>query len=491
MKKTLLVVGGASAAIHLLARLAERARTNRRVNFENIVVIDKAVHPEGGSPHSDPSPSLRVNMRTELHDIPGQLPFREFLSRYGGAEADPPLRADLGRYGAHVKAEAVRQLTEAGVEVTFRREEVTRLDGNLVDGFVAGCCTGRKIRGSAAILASGNPPPQLPRNVQVELSGAWRVSCYNGSTEFARWIRPHEPVVVVGTGPSGIDIARHLIEVERHEAPIYLISRTGKLSAVQLASPAPPELEEELRDVLAYLRRGRITRLDLLRQCFSPVVCAFDPDFDLAALAITPPDAVADLAVKIEKAAQNEPRWRQAVDAFGLLAPEIWRALDEYAKLEFAKDRSLVRAYYTNRHAMQPATARWVLEAMKAGQVRVGSVGEGVIRVNDRGVTGSLTLLPGGPVDIRAGHLVVATGPQYELSKSSNPLIRQLLDEGRAKAYQIGDLEIGGFLTQGLELAGMPGVYAMGALVRGEDYAVHSFPALRRHARIIADALSR
>ena len=489
MEQQLLVAGGASAAIHLLAEIAYRAGSNQEINLKKIVVIDKAVHPEGGSPHSDPSPALRVNMRTELHDYRGQLPFREFLSRFGGAEADPPLRADLGRYSAHVKEAAVQQLLGAGIEVKFVRDEVIRLEGNLVDGYRAVGRSGRTEKGSRVVLAAGNPPPQLPPNVKVSPSGTWRVNYYNGATEFTRWIRPHEPVMVLGTGPSGIDVARHLIEQEGHQAPIYLVSRTGTLSAVQLASPAPKELVDEIRDTLEYLKRGQVTRLDLLRHFFEPVFEAYDPNFQLELLGATPPDALADLVAKIEQAARNEPRWRLAVDAFGSLSPEIWRALDEYAKVEFIENKPLVRAYYTNRHAMQPATARWLAGVMKTGQVRVGSVGQGVIQVGDHGVATPVTLLPGGAVEVNAEHLVVATGPQYELSKSRNPLIRQLLDEGLAETYQIGQREIGGFRTQGLEVVGMPGVFAMGALVRGEDYAVHSFPALARHAKIIADAL--
>jgi uncharacterized NAD(P)/FAD-binding protein YdhS len=487
MRKTILVAGGGPAAIHLLAAVAQ-ASENRKIDVGEVVLVDPALHPEGGSPHSDPSPALRVNMRTELHDISGQIRFKQFLAEFGGAETEPPLRADLGRYCAHVKQAAVKKLERKGIGVRSVRDEVVGLEGNAVDGFQFRCRSGRTERGWRVVLATGNPPPKLPANVKVEESAAWRVSCYNGSTEFARLIRPEDAVVVVGTGPSGIDIARHLIEVEGHQAPITLVSRTGTLSAVQLEGTAPQSLRDELRDTLAHLRGGKITRLEMLK-VFEPIFADFDPNFDLGALAGTPPDALADLEQKIEEAAKDEPRWRLAVDVFGQLAPEIWGAMDEFARIQFASNSGMVRAYYTNRHAMQAATARWQVSVMKTGQVRVGAIGEGGIEVGEGGVCCTATLLPGGEANLKAGHLVVATGPEYRLSVSQNPLIRQMLDEGLAEPYRLGNLEIGGFRTQGLELAGLPGVFAMGALVRGEYYAVHSFPALGRHAKTIVDTL--
>jgi hypothetical protein len=65
-----------------------------------------------------------------------------------------------------------------------------------------------------------------------------------------------------------------------------------------------------------------------------------------------------------------------------------------------------------------------------------------------------------------------------------------LIGTGLATPYKVGGREIGGFDTKGLELKGLPGVFAMGAAVRGEWYAVHSFPALAQHTGIIADKIT-
>ena len=85
--------------------------------------------------------------------------------------------------------------------------------------------------------------------------------------------------------------------------------------------------------------------------------------------------------------------------------------------------------------------------------------------------------------------IVLATGTEYCVTRSENPLIRQLLETGLARPCFAGDLEIGGLETTNLQLNGLPDVFAMGALVRGEDFAVHSFPALVRHAKSIVKTL--
>ena len=86
--------------------------------------------------------------------------------------------------------------------------------------------------------------------------------------------------------------------------------------------------------------------------------------------------------------------------------------------------------------------------------------------------------------------IVAATGPEYRVSRTANPLLRNLLASRFAIPYEIEGFELGGLRTDGFSVVGHPNVYAMGALVRGEDFSVHSFPALRRHAAEIIDYLS-
>jgi hypothetical protein len=139
---------------------------------------------------------------------------------------------------------------------------------------------------------------------------------------------------------------------------------------------------------------------------------------------------------------------------------------------------------------MQMPTANWLASQLALEKITVGKLGTaGVVYLSNRYAHAKVDLLPGGARQLTSDWVVVATGPEYRLSQSKNPLVRQLLDTRLATACRIDNFEVGGFATTNLELDGLPGVYAMGAMVRGEDYAVHSFPALKRHAEVIAEHL--
>ena len=144
---------------------------------------------------------------------------------------------------------------------------------------------------------------------------------------------------------------------------------------------------------------------------------------------------------------------------------------------------------------MPMGAARWLAARLAEARLRVGKL-MSPVTVSSDGISVSLDILPGGAASVRYDRFVIATGPEYRLSKSRNPLIRQMLECGLAKlcvarSSDGRDVELGGFLTSGLELVDLPRVYAMGAAVRGEYFAVHSFPALRRHARMILDGIER
>jgi uncharacterized NAD(P)/FAD-binding protein YdhS len=86
--------------------------------------------------------------------------------------------------------------------------------------------------------------------------------------------------------------------------------------------------------------------------------------------------------------------------------------------------------------------------------------------------------------------IVVATGLEYRLTKSHNPLLRYLLNSGQARPSMAGATELGGFAMTNFQIDNLPGVFGMGALARGQYFAVHSFPALAAHAKAIVDQIS-
>jgi uncharacterized NAD(P)/FAD-binding protein YdhS len=103
--------------------------------------------------------------------------------------------------------------------------------------------------------------------------------------------------------------------------------------------------------------------------------------------------------------------------------------------------------------------------------------------------SGRVTLISNQSVCPFHSRIVVATGPEFRVTKSRNPLLRYLLDSGQARPDMAGNTELGGLAMTNFQIDGLPRVFGMGALARGQSFAVHSFPALVGHAKAIVDQL--
>jgi uncharacterized NAD(P)/FAD-binding protein YdhS len=472
--------------VHLLAELSRRLKQERTNIPRSIAVVDSRVYAQGGSAHGDPHPGFRVNMRTELHDIPGQLPFSDFLLRYAGGGENPPLRADLGRYATFVQQQATEKLTAARRPVTLVRDTVTGM-GAAGDGYRLNLATGERIQTRAVVLALGNQPPVSPPNLRQFQRQTGRIRSYIGSSEFARDISARDNVLIVGAGPSGIDVARYLLD-SGTTGRVDVVSTSGRLSTVlPVQSPTPGMLDEirAIRDSAGHPGTVALTELSRL---LLPIFRRYERRFSFEMLNRNRGNALTWIADQLALAESPRPTWLTMVEAVGRYGPQWWRLLSAKDKLIFQKKWQ--SQYHAIRYGMPISTARWIANQLAQGRLRVGKASRDIL-VTDQQVSLTAEFLPGGSEFAVYDWLVLATGPEYRLSRSESPLIRQILSTGLAKPYLIGDIDIGGFVTKDLELVELPNVFAMGALVRGEDFAVHSFPALARHARVIADGLRR
>jgi uncharacterized NAD(P)/FAD-binding protein YdhS len=459
----IVIAGGGPSTVHLLSALAG-AKT---ITAPEVTIFDRRQPAEGGTPHSDPSPAFRVNMRSELHDIPGRIGFETFLKLHGGAEHDPPLRYDLGRYNRYVAEQAIKELRGRGCSVQRVAENAVALEPT-GSGLWTMVGEGGARRVGRIVLATGMEAPTLPADVPRDQPTTY----YTGDSQFAAAIRPSDRVVVLGTGPGAIDVARYLICEAGHETPVVLTSRHALLSAVQTLQPVPSELVAEIGAVVDGLERGRkpMTARQLGR-FVGELMAKADPGYDYRRLRKTSNDvggALRQLRLDIAEAAAGGPAWRLVLEAIGAQAPRLWRWIGTEEQAKFLQLSAWYRFYYTKRHAMQMGTAVWQEAQMSSGRIVVQK---------------------GKPFPAH-DRLVVATGPEYRVNHSKSPLLKQMLAAGIGRAYcaPSSRFEIGGFETRGLQLEGSPGIWVMGALARGEDFAIHGYPALARHAAWIVDA---
>ncbi len=310
-----------------------------------------------------------------------------------------------------------------------------------------------------------------------------RISVYDGSVSFAETIGRGDRVAIVGLGPGGIDCARHLLDCCQLSHSIDLFSRHGRISKVQWRHAPRGHHDAEIERIIQdFERQGRVTLMQVFR-AFAPLFRAADPVCDFATLRRIPTDTLAVLRRDIADAQANGPAYRDVLEGIGARMPRLWRCLPLSERKRLP--RRLLRLFYVFRHAMPIETAGWLADRLDAGILRVGRLMQ-PISIRLRRFEASLLLLPGGRTVATYDQLVIATGPEWRLTEGRSPLIQQMLSEGWGVADPFGGFETGNF-----ELTTVENVFAIGGLVRGEDFAVHSVPALVRHSRAIESTIRR
>src|SRR5581483_11614679 len=149
-----------------------------------------------------------------------------------------------------------------------------------------------------------------------------------------------------------------------------------------------------------------------------------------------------------------------------------------------------------HRHRVPPATAARIAALRAAGRLSVlrGRVTE-VTEVTGTG--------PGGPLRVRieqgaaatvlsAGWLVNATGPEADLTRGTDPLIRDLLAQGLARPGPLGlglDASPAGAVLDATGTAASP-LFTLGPPLRGLYYETTAIPEIRNQAAALARHLS-
>jgi uncharacterized NAD(P)/FAD-binding protein YdhS len=188
--------------------------------------------------------------------------------------------------------------------------------------------------------------------------------------------------------------------------------------------------------------------------------------------------------------ASRPNHWQDVVDAVRPHIPDLWRRLPDRDKRLFV--RHVARYWEVHRHRMPPATARRITELRCTGRLSVlrgrvtgvsGTPGPARLRIRvDQ--DGSVTDLP-------AGWLINATGPGTDLTRTADPLLRDLLSRGLARP---DPLRLGLDATGDgavLDAAGTPSptLFTLGPTLRGIRYESTAIPEIRDQAAALAGRL--
>ena len=446
--RTIAIVGGGFTGTTLATRLLREASAEPM----HIVLIERSAELGRGVAYAlhDHPYLLNVPAGQMSADSARPADFLEFV-RQRGIEAGPDDFLPRSLYGDYLRARLDEARRAAGAVASFSHVQgeavhMVRASRDSRPAWRITMADGRDIVADEVVLALGNPPP---RAFHPCVQDPWR-------DDDAR--RPHERVLLMGTGLTMVDMVVRLF-----------------------ASPAPPD------SVIAISPHGLLPAPQALfarkkaRRCDEWSV---------------PEDSLRKLVRQVRtraRAATAEGRdWREIIGELRSCAPSLWSQLSVHERRRFLRH---VRSYWDiHRHRVPEEVAARLEELRAAGklQVHAGRILE--IRRLETGVR--VTWRARGtsePVTLTVDRVVNCTGPDYRPRHSTQPLVKNLLQAGLITPDQL-DLGIEVASTgEVLDARRCPvrGLYYVGPWLRARYWEATAVPELREHVAALARHLAR
>jgi uncharacterized NAD(P)/FAD-binding protein YdhS len=349
-------------------------------------------------------------------------------------------------YGVYLRELLDQALASAG-------ERLTLVRGDVVDaaphhgGARLTLADGRVIDADAAILAVGNLPPHDPPGLDA---GRLSPACYKGDPwdpSVCTGLTDEDTVLVIGTGLTMVDVAL-MLDAGGFGGRIVALSRRGLLPRRHAAGASWDKLAE----------RPRLAASELLH------------------------------AVRARGEAIG---WRNAVDELRPYTQAMWANASEAERARFL--RHLRPWWDVHRHRLAPEVAER-LDAMQASG-RLQAVAGKTIDFAEAPGGVRVTWRPRGAeaVETRTVRRIInCTGPQGDLARTTDPLLRRLRDRGliRADAAHLGiDVDA---MAQTIAADGTENdwLLALGPMTRGAFWEIVAVPDIRVQTWSVARKLS-
>ncbi|WP_433286569.1 FAD/NAD(P)-binding protein [Pseudonocardia sp. CA-142604] len=255
-------------------------------------------------------------------------------------------------------------------------------------------------------------------------------------------------VVLAGSGLTAIDAAITLLE-DTPQRRVAMVSRHGQLPRTHL--------EHVLPDWPTPIPPGPLTA-----------------------------DGVADLVYDQIAAAQDSGvDWRAVVDGLRSKSQSIWRRFDQAQRRRFLS--TYVHTWHVHRNRMAPQIAARITAYRDTGRLTLHA--GGLRHVDDLGTRCRVHL---SNTAIEAEALVNCTGPLGDVTMTTNPLLRALLDRGTIAPDPLG---LGVACTESGELLDgrgevVVGMYTLGPPSRATAWDAMSVPEIRNQAARLATHLT-
>jgi uncharacterized NAD(P)/FAD-binding protein YdhS len=430
------IIGGGASGVLLAAHLLRDPKTDIHVTL-----LERHGQYGQGVAYSANQRDHRVNVpargMSAFPDDPDH--FRRWLETRGQPSPDGwtfvPRRL-YGTYLEHVLAEAGR--SRPGRLVIHPQEAVAvRPSGSGIETVLD---NGTSILSRHAVLAVGHETqPARGRGIAVRVG-----------SERDTPLDPDDPVIILGSGLSMVDAWLSLAQAE-HRGPITVISRNGFLPKGHKDVPALPIKESDV-----------------------PFGASL-------------PRFMAWFRGLVANTTARGGDWRSVIDGMRPYNQRIWQSWSQHTRRQAL--RHLRPWWNIHRHRLPPELHERLSAAVSRGQVELVAAEFLGIERTDRGVRAKIR--PRG-TDMRktldVARVYDCGGVTVDVETSSNPVIRNLIAEGKGRAdpLHIGlDVDEHCFVV---DRAGKPSrqLLAVGPLTRGRFFEIEAVPDIRRQCAEIA-----
>jgi uncharacterized NAD(P)/FAD-binding protein YdhS len=350
-------------------------------------------------------------------------------------------------YGAYLRETLAEVRAAAGERLTILSGEVEAIDRGAA-GMALTLADGATLAADAVVLTLGNLPPHAPPGVDPDTLPAGVYVDDPWAQDPAAGLSHGDEVVLVGSGLTAIDIVLRLDAVG-FDGPILALSRRGLAPRrhVDGTPPAPGWTET--------------------------------PDLPLSALVRRLRSDAATLG------------WRAAVDALRPVTQRWWARADAATRTRFLRH---CRPFWdVHRHRLAPAVADRIDAMVAEGRLRFAAGKIAAVEPHPQGAL--IRWRPRGDSDLAgtiAARIVNCTGPQGDVLRTSEPLLRQLVASGMVAP---DSLRLGIDVDDGSQVIDRDGhaysdLYCVGPMTRGSFWEIVAVPDIRRQCADLSRRLS-
>jgi uncharacterized NAD(P)/FAD-binding protein YdhS len=423
-----------------------------------IVLIERSAQVARGVAYAERDHPFLLNVPAGRMSADSGSPL-DFLSfaqnRIPGAGAEDFLPRAL--YGQYLEATLLGAEVAAAPHVQFEKllgdvQSLQRIEEG--SGYRLQLADGRVLDADDVVLALGNPPP-------AHLPGTEALRSGYVPDPWARplSISPGATVLLIGTGLTMVDAALAATSSTNGDIVVHALSRHGLI---------PPSQTQ-----------------------FSTAACKGDSNAMLRAATFSARTLVSRIRSLARESEALGGDWRETITFIRNIAPALWQRLPPRERRRLLRH---VRPYWDiHRHRLPGETASKLDRLRRDGRLSVHAgrllafenVGDKVrVTWRARGQDEAQTLL----VD----RVVNCTGPDYDVTRSRDPLMQSLISQGLAVAdpLRLG-IRTGSYGAM-IDASGRPAsnLFYIGPMLRADYWEATAVQELRGHAERLAGYLS-